>query len=118
MRIVYGAEAARSAILKRRPASEAELGAEGRSTTAAVFGGEISVVESVRRIISDVRNEGDAAVRRYCEAFEGVTYPSFEIPREQIEAAVREIEPELREALEFAATRVRRYHEGQMRRVL
>ncbi|MGE3982916.1 MAG: histidinol dehydrogenase, partial [Dehalococcoidia bacterium] len=42
----------------------------------------------------------------------------FEIPASEIDAAWHSIEPELREALEFAAGRVRRYHEGQLKRVL
>jgi histidinol dehydrogenase len=118
MRIIYGAEQARETILRRRPASETELGAEGRSITNAVFGSELSAAESVRRIIADVRAEGDAAVRRYCEAFDGFSLPRFEVSRDEIEVALGAIEPELRQALEFAAERIRRYHEGQLRRVL
>src|SRR5687767_13062165 len=109
MRIIYGADEARRTILHRRPASETELGAEGRASTSAVFGAELTVAESVRRIIADVRTEGDAAVRRYSEAFEGFSYGAFEVSRDEIDASLAAIEPELREALEFAAGRVRRY---------
>jgi histidinol dehydrogenase len=118
MRIIHGAEAARSTILRRRPASETELGATGRASTLAVFGEELSAAESVRRIIADVRSEGDAAVLRYSQAFEGAAYSRLEISGNELAAAVKAIDTGLREALEFAASRIRAYHEGQMRRVL
>jgi histidinol dehydrogenase len=118
MRIIEGAEEARRTILRRQPTSGVELGAGGRSKTREVFGAELSASESVQRIIDDVRREGDAAVRRYCEAFDGVTYPRLEVPQSEVEAALKAISPDLREAIEFATGRVRRYHEGQLRRCL
>ena len=118
MRIIIGAEKARKTILQRKPASQVELGPAGRARTAAVFGAELSPVEAVQRIIADVRAEGDAAVRRYGEAFDGVPYARLEVPPAEVEAALARVEPELRAAIGLAAGRVRRYHEGQLRRVL
>ncbi len=118
MRIVYGAEEARRTILRRRPATEVELTPAGRAKTAQVLGAEVSAVEAVRRIVDDVRHEGDAAVRRYCEAFDGVPYPRLEVTREEVDGSLQAIPSGLREALEFAAGRIRRYHEGQRRRTL
>ena len=94
-------------------ASETELGPAGRARTAAVFGAELSGREAVQRIIADVRREGDAAVRRYCEAFDGVALPRARGAAGRDRAALGAIEPELRDALEFAAGRIKRYHEGQ-----
>ena len=118
MRIITGAEEARRTVLRREPTSRIELGPSGRARTIQVFGAELSAVDAVQRIIDDVRVEGDAAVRRYCEAFDGVPHPRLEVPREEVEAALTQIDPTLRTALEFAADRVRRYHEGQMKRTL
>ena len=118
MRIIEGAALARATILRRQQTSRTELGPAGRARTAAVFGAELSAVEAVQRIIDDVRAEGDAAVRRYCEAFDGVPYGRLEVPRAEVEAAPGAIEPSLRRALEYAAARVRRYHEGQLQRCL
>src|SRR5512146_559083 len=118
MRIVQGAEEARRSVLLRRPASQTELGPAGRARTTQVFGEELSAVAAVERIVDDVRREGDAAVRRYCEAFDGVPHPRLEVPREEIEAALKRLDPELRNALEFAARRIETYHVGQLRRVL
>ena len=118
MRIVHGATEARQSILARQPASEIELGEAGRARTAEVFGQELSANEAVRRIIADVRAMGDAAVLRYGQAFDGVAPRRLEVPSEEVEAALGRIDPELRSALEFAESRIRRYHEGQMRRSL
>lgn len=118
MRIVVGAEEARRTVLRRRPAAEMELGPAGRARTRAVFGADLTPAEAVQRIIADVRDQGDAAVRRYGEAFDGVPYHRLEVPRAEVEAAAGRVAPELRAAIQLAAARVRRYHEGQLRRVL
>jgi histidinol dehydrogenase len=118
LRIAHGADEARRTILKRQTASEPELGETGKALTRSVFGEELSAAAAIQKIIRDVRTEGDAAVRRYCEAFDGGANDPFEITKSEIEASVDQIEPELRDALEFAAGRVRRYHEGQLKRTL
>jgi histidinol dehydrogenase len=118
MRIVEGAEAARQSILRRTPTSQVELGEAGRARTVQVFGEPLSAVEAVLRIIDDVRIQGDAAVLRYCQSFDGVAYKRLEVPKDELEASLRQIEPELREALTFAAGRVRSYHEAQLKRTL
>ncbi|HWO72179.1 MAG TPA: histidinol dehydrogenase, partial [Dehalococcoidia bacterium] len=118
MRIVDAAEARRS-ILQRKPASELSLGEAGRATTGAVFGEALSPEDSVRRIIAAVRAEGDAAVRRYTEAFDGpIAYERLEVPAAELRAALARIDAELRAALELAAGRIREYHQRQLRRCL
>src|SRR5688500_10304282 len=118
LRIAFGADEARRTVLLRQTASEPELGETGKALTRQVFGEDLPAAAAVQRIIRDVRREGDAAVRRYCEAFDGGANDPFEMSPAEIEASVNAIEPELREALEFAAGRVRRYHEGQLKRTL
>ncbi len=118
MRIVVGAEEARRTILRRRRATDAEPSPSARRRTAAVMGAEMTTQEAVRRIIRDVINEGDVAVRRYNEGFDGVSCPDIEVPQAEIQRALAEIEPDLRAALEFAAGRIKRYHEGQTSRLM
>ena len=119
MKIIQGADEARRTILRRGATTEMALGAAGRATTASAFGEEITAAENVRRIIAEVRAEGDAAVRRYTETFDGpIAYPTLEVPRDEVEAAVSRLDSGLRSALEFAAARVRTYHEKQLRRSL
>src|SRR4051794_27868964 len=98
---IYEATEARQTILKRQPASETELGPAGRARNREVFGTELGANEAVRRIIADVRAEDDAAVRRYSQAFDGVTPEPLEVPRAEIDAALGSIPDELRSALHF-----------------
>jgi histidinol dehydrogenase len=62
-------------------------------------------------VIAAVRTRGDAAVCRFLQQFDGV-----ELAPEQllIEPREVEIEPALREAIELAIARVRRFHAGQV----
>lgn len=116
MRIVHGADEARRTLLRRRPLGEVDLPTAVRERIREVFGADLSAQEVVERIVADVRVEGDAALRRYSGAFDGVEYASLEVPRAGLEAAYREVDPPLVEALRFAAERVRTFHEAQRQR--
>jgi len=85
-----------------------------RDLTRRVFGADLSPAEAVARIIADVRAEGDAAVLRYAEAFDGVTPPSLRVAREETAAAYDTVDPRLLADLRFAAARIRSFHEMQM----
>jgi histidinol dehydrogenase len=115
---IMDAEEARRTILRRRPATEVTLAASVQKRLNEVIGAELSAAEAVNRIIADVRKEGDAALRGYCEAFDEAPYERFEVAREEVDAALGEVPLQLRQALEFAANRVRAYHEDQRRRLL
>ena len=114
MRIVYGADVGRRTLLRRQPPGDTELPAAIRKNNAALFGADLSVEQQVRRVLADVRRDGDAAVARYTKAFTGVERPSFEVPRSEIEAASRRVEPALVAALREAAEHIRTYHERQL----
>jgi histidinol dehydrogenase len=70
-------------------------------------------VELVREIIEDVRRRGDAAVRELTARFDGCTIGDLRVTAEEIEAAVEATDPDLLDALEQAAARIRGYHEAQ-----
>jgi len=71
---------------------------------------DLRVETVVREIISAVRLRGDAALIEYTERFDRRTVnDGLEIPLADCHAAVTAIRTEQREALEFAAARVRAY---------
>jgi histidinol dehydrogenase len=70
------------------------------------------VSRDVAAILERVRKEGDAAITELTERFDGHRLP-WRIAPEACEAAYRGLEPELRDALELAAMRIRTYHSGQ-----
>jgi histidinol dehydrogenase len=71
------------------------------------------VSRDVAAILSRVRTEGDAAVAELTAKFDGHSMP-WRIDRAECDAALAGLEPELRAALELAATRIRAFHEGQL----
>ena len=115
MRIVVGAEEGRRTVLQRRPLAETEVPPAARELTRRVFSADLSPGEAVARIIADVRAEGDAAVLRYSRAFEGAAPASLALSHEETAAAYNAVDPQLLEALRFAAARIRSFHELQMK---
>jgi len=76
---------------------------------------ELAIVETVSKIIADVRTRGDEALLEYTNRFDrrSATIESLEISNDDLEAALQRIPDELRDSLEHAAKRVREFHEKQ-----
>jgi histidinol dehydrogenase len=114
LRIVEDLDVARETILKRTPVSEPVLSEAVQQSINDLWGEPVTPAEHVRRIIEAVRTEGDAAVRRFTERFDGSTYTSMEVTPDEIAEAYERVSDADRESIEFAVQRVRRYHEMQM----
>ena len=77
---------------------------------------DAKVQQTVREILADVRTRGDAALLEYTAKFDRLTVNSFaelEISQARLQQALTGLSAVQREALEFAAERVRSYHEHQ-----
>jgi len=114
MRIVEDLDEARATVLKRMVLSDPELPERLQQAINDLWGEPVTPADHVRRIIEAVRTEGDAAVRRFTEQFDGSSYTALEVTPEEIATAYEQIEDADREAIEFAVQRVRRYHMTQM----
>ena len=71
----------------------------------------------VRAICDRVRRQGDAALRDYGRLFDGWVPGAddgFAVPGGEVAAAVERVTPKQREALEFAARRIRAFHEMEV----
>jgi len=80
--------------------------------TAAPARGDVRA--AVAEIVGEVRRQGDEALRRLTERFDGVVLPPhLAVPSETMRAALGELDPELRSALELAAANIRAYHERE-----
>jgi len=77
---------------------------------------ESNVDAVVAPIITDVIARGDAALLEYTERFDGYTLfePEIEISTKRLTQALESIAVEQRQALEYAAARVRDYHQHQL----
>ena len=71
----------------------------------------------VREIVEAVRREGDAALLRYTERYDGVrlTPEELRVPRAEIEEAYEKVDPAFLEALRQAARNIASFHEKQKR---
>lgn len=77
-----------------------------------------SVEKTVKEIIANVRERGDAAVREYSAAFDKVELERFEVSEEERLKAVAELDPQTREDTEFAIANVRAFAEAQLKTIL
>ena len=73
------------------------------------------VSAAVAGIIAAVRREGDAALRRYAKEFDKADLTDLEVPAAQLDAAVEELDGELRAIFQQAAERIRAFHSRQVR---
>ena len=78
----------------------------------AVF--DEAVEASVRAILRDVRQRGDAAVLDLTERFDGVRPEALAVPVGALDRALDALDPGLRATMEQAAANVRRFHEREM----
>ncbi len=95
---------------------EPDLPPAVRETVRRAFGAELDAAAVVDRILRDVREEGDAAVRRYNQQIDGVTYEGpLEVSRSEVKASYSQVDSSLVDALRLAAGRIRDYHALQMK---
>ncbi|MGC4025467.1 MAG: histidinol dehydrogenase [Mesorhizobium sp.] len=73
-----------------------------------------AVEAAVKKIVADVRADGDAAVRRYAKQFDKSDIEVFEVSIAEREAAVAALDPQTRKDTEFAIGRVRAFAEAQL----
>ena len=82
--------------------------------TDAVYGEPLSPQRFVERVLTEVRERGDEAVRDLTRKLDGVDPGAFEVPSSAVTDAHANIPGELVEALVLAAGRVRRFHEASL----
>ena len=112
MRIVNTKKIGRAAVeklLTKKSFDEVELSPKVRAANKKIFGEDLSAIEIVRKIISDVRKFGDAAVIDYTKKIDGVELENFSVELEEFE-----IEPKIFASLKVAAENIRRFHVEQL----
>ena len=74
-----------------------------------------NVEDVVAAIIADVRESGDAALKKYGEKFDGVKLESLEVTVAEFDEAMNKVDAKFIEILEKAAKNIRRFHAAQKR---
>lgn len=75
----------------------------------------VSVEESVKKVLNDVSERGDVALREYELRFDGVQIDDFAVTAEEIDAAVAAVGAEYVRILKRAAANIERFHRAQIR---
>lgn len=97
-----------------RPALEAgDLPESIKRSIREQWGEDLSAEQLVDRILDLVRTGGDEQVLELAHRIDGVSLHSLEVSRDEIDAALREIPGAVLESMQFAASRVRAFHEKQ-----
>lgn len=72
------------------------------------------VTDAVKEIIVDVRKNGNSAVKKYSEKFDGIETDCRELSEEEIENAVKSLDDEVLEALKFSVRNVEEFAKAQL----
>jgi histidinol dehydrogenase len=113
--LVDDVDEARRLLTRRRGFEETKLSPKMQDGVRRVFGEDLTADEAVARILEDVRQEGDAAVREYSLALQGKIPANLEVPRSAWRKALEALEPELQDALRLSAAQIEAFHRKQLR---
>jgi len=75
------------------------------------------ISNSVKKIINDVRRNGDSSVLDYTKQFDSIMAKSISeltMPKERLKQAFDNLEKEQKDALSIAAERIKSYHQNQV----
>ena len=110
---ILDVQTALQSILKRIPPDEMSVPTAILDGIQSVFGERILPVEAVRRILQDVRQKGDSALRYWAERLDGSAPDDFRVKPEDLSAALEGIPNRQREALDVMAERIEAFHRRQ-----
>src|SRR5438067_7599901 len=100
MKLILGFEQAKAFLSRNRALAAQEVSPELLDALTQAFGEALTPEEAVRRIITQVRAGGDAALRYWSERLDGVRLSQFAIGADEIETAYEETPLQVRQALE------------------
>ena len=72
-----------------------------------------TLFDTVRTVLDEVRQEGDAAVKRYEEKFDKVTLANLQVSEVEIEEACELVSEELKQAIRTAKDNIEKFHASQ-----
>jgi histidinol dehydrogenase len=110
---IYTVAQAKVRILRREQALEIVVPEGLQAGIRRVFGEDLSPEAVVGRLLTAVRQGGDAALREWTQRIDGVALDSLVVSEAEVETAVAQTSPDLYQALELAADRIHAFHECQ-----
>jgi histidinol dehydrogenase len=110
---IYSADEARRGLLVRQPVGEVALTPSLAAGIERVFGERLTPDEAVHRLLADVHQRGDAALREWTRRIDGVVLDDLAVLPQALAAAYQALDSDLRDAMHIAIDRVRAFHQKQ-----
>lgn len=110
---IYTPVEAQQTILNRPAVDEDAPPAAMMDNIERIFGERLTPEAAVRRILKEIRAEGDAALSRWTEKLDRVHPPVWRVPQQALDLAVEHLSPEMHRILNEAITRVEAFHRRQ-----
>lgn len=104
---------ARRTILRRQNWADADYPASVLDRIERTFGERLTPEAAVRRILADIRQRGDAALREWSQRIDGATADDPLVSAPARRAARDRLDPELGQAMQRAANRIAAFHRRQ-----
>ncbi len=103
-------------LLSKPTFDEVVLGDGAKAKLREVFGKELSAVEAVDRIVSDVRHRGLDAVLHYTKIIDGadLSFSTIEVSGDEFNEALKKVDPQILTSIKKSAENVRCFHSEQM----
>lgn len=110
---IYTRTEAEAGILKRVAIDEYEITEGLKQGIEAMFDEPLTPEQVVRKIIKDVREQGDKALIEYTEKIDKVKLDQIQVAIEDIQFSLDEIDADLFSALKVATRRIEDFHHKQ-----
>lgn len=70
--------------------------------------------DKVKEVLAAVKNNGDLALKKFTEQFDGVVVDNFLVSDEEIAAAINDVSDALKSAIQVAVSNVTKFHQAQL----
>ncbi|WP_299025324.1 histidinol dehydrogenase [uncultured Thermanaerothrix sp.] len=110
---IYDPNSACRTLLHRQPPDMQTVPPVVKERIQALFGEPLTPAQAVARILAEVRDDGDAALRQWSQRLDGWSAETFRLPPEALQAALERLPASLRHALQEAANRIEAFHRRQ-----
>ncbi len=94
--------------IKKNETKELREFLDSRSTDIST-----DIIVKTSQILDDVKQNGDQAVRKYTAMFDGVDVEVLKVTDEEIEEAMKSVDPRFKQAMEKAKKNITEFHQAQ-----
>ena len=116
LKVIRGLEQAKRDLQRVDPLELDSIPPEVMRKTHELFGEKLSAQESIQRILRDVRQQGDSAVKYYTKQLDGVDVEEFTVSDQDIDGALQRVPRALVKSLKLAAGRIEEFHRATLRK--